>query len=69
MQAPMRLLTLPEPFDHEHFLFEIKWDGFRALAIIDGGECRLMSRNGHPFIQWDTLKRHRCNVTRTFGDA
>lgn len=54
----MRLLRLPEPFDHEGFLFELKWDGFRALAIVDDGQCRLMSRNGHPFGQWETLKRN-----------
>ena len=57
MQTPMRLLTLPEPFDHDDFLFEIKWDGFRALAMVDGGQCQLISRNGNPFKQWDTLKR------------
>ena len=30
---PMRLLRIPEPFDHPDFLFEPKLDGFRALAI------------------------------------
>jgi hypothetical protein len=28
----MRLLRIPEPFDHPEFLFEPKIDGFRALA-------------------------------------
>lgn len=30
------------------WFFELKLDGFRALACIDGHHCRLVSRNGHP---------------------
>lgn len=33
----MRLLRIPGAFDHEEFLFEPKFDGFRALAFIDRG--------------------------------
>ena len=29
------------------WLFEVKWDGYRALAYVRGGECRLASRNGN----------------------
>jgi hypothetical protein len=29
--APMSLVILNEPFDHPGFLFELKYDGFRAL--------------------------------------
>lgn len=32
----MRLLRVPEPFDHPDWMFELKMDGFRALAHIDG---------------------------------
>ncbi len=32
------------PFDSEQHLFEIKWDGIRCLAFIDGGHVRLQSR-------------------------
>ena len=32
MQTPMRLLRIPEPFDHSDFIFEPKIDGFGALA-------------------------------------
>src|SRR3712207_4439356 len=28
--------------------YEPKWDGFRALAFVDGGEAYLQSRNGKP---------------------
>ena len=31
---PMRLLRIPEPFDHPDWLYEVKFDGFRALAHV-----------------------------------
>ena len=31
----------------EGWLFEVKWDGYRAVAYVRGGECRLASRNGN----------------------
>ena len=41
----MRLRLVIEPFDNPDYIFELKHDGFRALAYIDAGECRLVSRN------------------------
>jgi len=35
-----------EPFDDPGFIYEVKWDGYRCLAYLDGG-TRLYSRNGH----------------------
>ena len=29
------------------WIYEIKWDGFRALAYVEDGVCRLTSRNGN----------------------
>ena len=52
---PMPLLRLPKPFDHPDWLFEVKHDGFRALAHIDGHHCDLVSRNGHTFKHWPQL--------------
>jgi ATP-dependent DNA ligase len=40
-----------EPFDGDDWLFEIKHDGFRMLAIRDGGPTRLFTRNGYDFTQ------------------
>jgi hypothetical protein len=37
------------PFDDLDFIFEIKWDGFRALAIIEHGRAQLILIVG--FIQ------------------
>jgi bifunctional non-homologous end joining protein LigD len=41
----MRLRLVRKPFDHPDYIFELKHDGFRAVAYIDRGDCRLISRN------------------------
>jgi bifunctional non-homologous end joining protein LigD len=45
----MRLSRRSEPFDSDLFIYELKVDGFRALAHIDAGEGELVSRNGNTF--------------------
>ena len=45
----MPLSRRPLPFDHPEWIFELKYDGFRALAVIQNGRTQLISRNGHPF--------------------
>jgi bifunctional non-homologous end joining protein LigD len=42
---PMLATLVDEPFDDDEWLFEIKWDGFRAIAFVDDGRVRLTSRN------------------------
>jgi hypothetical protein len=37
------------------WLFEVKFDGFRALAHITAHHCELRSRNGHTFKHWPQL--------------
>jgi hypothetical protein len=36
-------LRLKEPFDHPDYIFELKHDGFRAVAYLQNGECRLVN--------------------------
>ncbi len=43
----MDLLQLRAPFDDPDFLYEVKFDGFRALAYVEDGHCELVSRKGH----------------------
>jgi len=52
---PMPLSRRPRPFNHPEWLFELKYDGFRALARIKRGKCELISRNGHPFSSFAEL--------------
>jgi bifunctional non-homologous end joining protein LigD len=42
---PMLATSVEEPFDDPEWLFEIKWDGYRAIAFIAKGKVRLVSRN------------------------
>ena len=37
----------PAPFDDSDYLFELKYDGFRALAYLENGHCRLVTFHGH----------------------
>jgi bifunctional non-homologous end joining protein LigD len=52
---PLQLGRRPEPFSHRDWLFEIKYDGFRALAHIEHGRCKLVSRNGNEFKSFRAL--------------
>jgi bifunctional non-homologous end joining protein LigD len=46
---PMLATLVDEPFSSEEWLFEIKWDGYRAVAFIEKGKARLVSRNQNEF--------------------
>jgi bifunctional non-homologous end joining protein LigD len=42
---PMLASVIERPFDDPNWLFEIKWDGYRAVSFIENGNVRLVSRN------------------------
>ena len=42
---PMLASIAENPFDDDNWLFEIKWDGYRAVSFIQDGNVRLVSRN------------------------
>jgi bifunctional non-homologous end joining protein LigD len=51
-----RPLTLARaPFTHPHWLFEIKWDSFRALLYSQDDGVRLVSRNRNVFKSFPGL--------------
>ncbi len=46
---PMLANTVDKPFDSEQWIFEIKYDGYRAIAEIEAGKVKLYSRNKLPY--------------------
>ena len=52
---PMPLLKRAAPFDDPDWIFELKYDGFRSLAVVENGRAQLLSRNGHPFVSFSAL--------------
>ena len=42
---PMLATLVDGPFNSREWLYEVKWDGFRALAFVEQGNVRLVSRN------------------------
>ena len=63
--SPMPAATIREAFNDPDWLFEPKWDGFRALAYIEHGECRLVSRKGYAYKlgrDWQRNYQRRCAV-------
>ena len=52
---PMPLFRRPAPFSHPEWVYEIKHDGFRALAYIENGSVRLVSRRGHVYRGFPVL--------------
>jgi len=46
---PMLATPVKEPFDHPDWIFEVKWDGYRAVAEIRDDAVSLYSRNGVSF--------------------
>ncbi|HEY0667014.1 MAG TPA: DNA ligase D [Sphingobacteriaceae bacterium] len=46
---PMLATLVDKPFDDPDWVYEIKWDGYRALAMVNKGEAELISRNKKSF--------------------
>jgi len=65
---PMPLQKRASPFDDPNWVFELKYDGFRALAVIEQGHCQLISRNGNPFASLAELGKNieTCLLTANF---
>ena len=42
---PMLATLIEEPFDDDHWLFEVKWDGYRAITYLRREQAKLFSRN------------------------
>lgn len=53
-----QLSLVRQPFDHPDFLFELKHDGFRALAHIWDGNCELVSRKRNAYKSFQDLRNN-----------
>ncbi len=59
---PMLATLVDKPFEQEGWEYEIKWDGYRALAYLDAGKADLRSWNNKSFTDqfypvYDELKK------------
>ncbi len=61
---PMLTTLVAKPFDHPDWIFEVKWDGYRAVAEIRDGSVSLYSRNG---ISFDKKYAPIAESLRKFG--
>ena len=52
---PMKATLVREPFDDAGWVYEIKWDGYRSLAVITSKHAELISRNNISFDQFHPI--------------
>jgi bifunctional non-homologous end joining protein LigD len=57
----MPLVRVSVPPSDPGWLFELKYDGFRAVAYVENGECRLVSRRNHIYKGFSLLRE---NISR-----
>jgi bifunctional non-homologous end joining protein LigD len=48
---PMLATLVDQPFDNDEWIYEIKWDGYRAVAYCKGDTVELKSRNLTSFTE------------------
>src|SRR4030095_12164236 len=64
---PMLATLVDKPFDEPGWLYEIKWDGYRAVALMNKEKINLISRNNKSFNEkfypvYDALKSWGLNA-------
>lgn len=65
--TPMLPTLIPRPFDRKRWIFEIKWDGYRAIAEKEGKNITLYSRNNIKLNDaYPTIVRALAAIKHTF---
>ncbi|MGM9475243.1 DNA ligase D [Pedobacter sp. GSP4] len=52
---PMKATLVGEPFDQAGWIYEIKWDGYRAISYLQKGNAEIYSRNNLLFTQFHII--------------
>ena len=69
--AAARAISRGQLPEGDEWSYEPKWDGFRAIAFVDGDETFLQSRNGRPLSRYFpelAFPRGRLRARRRAGD-
>ena len=64
---PMLADAVDKPFDSDEFIYEMKWDGYRAIAEVEAGNVKLYSRNNIDYKEkfapvYESLKKVTENI-------
>jgi len=55
--SPMKATLVDLPFDEPGWIYEIKWDGYRVIAVLYDGKATLVSRKNLVFEQFDPVNK------------
>jgi bifunctional non-homologous end joining protein LigD len=64
---PMLATLVSDPVDEAGWVYEIKWDGYRAISYLNKGETSIRSRNNKSFNEkfypvYDALRKWKINA-------
>lgn len=61
----MKATLVDQPFDEPGWIYEVKWDGYRAISYLKENETKIFSRNNLEFSQFDSICEALCGLKIT----